>query len=490
LIRQLLTESLVLALLGGLGGLLVATWVVSSVLAIKPPTPPGDMGLPTFALDFKVDPRVFGFTLLLSVIASLAFGLAPAIQASKADLISALKTETAGNRSGRRRFSLRNFLVVSQVAMSILLLISAGLFTRSWLHSASLHPGFDTDHVLMLSLATDQAGLNINKPPGFDQQLVDQVAALPGVQAASLVDPVPLWFGGKFAYFTIEGRDSSSAEPIGHSHVSAGYFNTMHIPFVTGRDLDNVDTMSAGKVAIVNQTMANRYWPGANPLGKRIINKEATIEVVGVVRDVKQRTLGEAPQPWMYIPISQNTTSNQIRPTLLVRTVDTPSKIAGAIQREVKTLDPTWPIFDFKTLSDSVSIQAFVPRIVATFLGGIGLFGLLLAAAGVYGLVAYSVSQRTQEIGIRLALGARASDVLSLVIRQGLALILVGLAIGGVAAFLLTRFLAVFLNGISPVDIVTFVSVSLLMVAAGLLACWIPARRATKVDPMIALRYE
>jgi predicted permease len=489
LVRLLLMESLVLASLAGIAGFVLASWGIDVLLRIEPP-----IAMPELSIDLSPDLRVFGFTLVLSLVTGTLFGLAPALRATGTSLTAGLNEHRAVIGRGAARFTIRNILVVSQVAMSLLLLITAGLFARSLQNAVYTDPGFDTSNVYLLSLASDQFGLNIAKPERFDEQVLERVRSVPGIESATLVDPVPLSFGGKYAYFEIAGRSNPDGTPVsqrmGHTHIAPDYFNTLRIPLVRGRDFADQDSKSGPAVAIINETAAARLWPNQDPLGERIIEDKQAIEIVGIARDTKHRNLGEQSEPWLYIPILQNTTSNRLSPTLLVRSGSERSVVAAALRREISLLAPNWPAFEVKSMTESTEIQFFLPQLAAAILGGLGIVGLLLAIVGIYGLVSYSVAQRTREIGIRMALGARSPDVMKLVITQSITLTLAGILIGGAIAAGVTRFLSSLLIGISPTDPITFAVVTVSLVAAALVACIIPARRALKVDPNEALRYE
>jgi predicted permease len=485
LVRFLLMESLVLALLAGIAGLLLATWGINLLLKIQPP-----IDVPAFSIDLSPDMRVFGFTLILSLATGILFGLTPALQASKADLTTALKDVRSSAGRGPMRLTLRNLLVVSQVAMSLLLLVTAGLFARSLQNAHQITPGFNIENVYSMSLATDQFGLNIAKQDRFDELLLEQVRGLPGVESATLVDPMPMMFGGKYAYFEIEGSLNRDGERLGHIHVAPGYFQTLRISITHGRDFNDRDTKTAPKVAIINEAMAEQFWPNQNPLGRRLIHDREPIEIVGIASNTKHRDLGETAQPWLYIPMVQNTTSNRLSPTLLVRSGLNSATVALALRNTTGALDPSWPVFEIKSMADSMRLQFFLPQIAAGILGGVGLLGLALALVGIYGLVSYSVTQRTQEIGIRIALGATAASVLRLIISHSVVLTLIGVVIGGAIAAGVTQFLSSLLFGISPTDPITFIGVSLALIAAATAASIFPARRATRIDPNEALRRE
>ena len=489
LVRLLLMESLVLASFAGLASLILATWGLNLLLTINPP-----IAIPEISVDLRPDLRVFTFTFVLSVVTGVLFGLTPALRATGAGLLAALNEHRTIIGRGAMKFRMRNVLVVAQVAMSLLVLITGGLFARSLQNAHSIDPGLDPNNVYLFSLASDQLGLNIAKPVGFDEQVLERTRSIPGVESATLVDPVPLSFSGKTAYFRIEGSDSvnghSEDQPISHTHVASGYFRTLGIGLVRGRDFTDRDSGSAPKVAIINETMATRFWPNQDPLGRRLLRGTEAIEIVGVAKDTKQRNLGERAEPLLYIPISQNTTSNKIRSTLLLRTASEQGVVAEALRREVSALAPNWPVFEVKSMAEVMEIQFFVPRFAAGILGGLGILGLLLAIVGIYGLVSYSVAQRTREIGIRMALGANSTDVMRLVVTHSITLTMIGVLAGGAMAAGLTRFLSFLLIGITPTDPLTFGLVSATLVAAALAASIIPARRALKVDPSEALRCE
>jgi predicted permease len=342
---------------------------------------------------------------------------------------------------------------------------------------------------LLLSLAHESSGKQIANPNEFATRLLERVRAIPGVRAASAVDPVPLWFGGKFASFETDGGAVPRAT-LGHTHVAPGYFDTLQIPIRRGRDFDAHDRAGAPAVAIVNETLARRFWPNQDPIGQRLRNKGVWLEVIGVVRDSKYQTLGEATLPWLYISAAQNTTSSRLRLTLVTRTTGDVTSVIPALTREVRALDPAWPIFDFKTLRESVSVQYFLPHAIATLLGIVGGFGLVLAAIGLYGLISYTVTQRTAEFGIRMALGATRAHVARLVLKHGAGFTLIGVAVGAVLAFGVTRFLKSVLIGVSPVDPATFGTLAVVLLLVALIAGYLPARRATTVDPVTALRAE
>ncbi len=492
LIRQLLTESVLLAMIGGGAGLLLAVWGADLLMTFKPPLP-----FP-IELDLQGDWRVFGFMFGLSLLTGIVFGLTPALAASRPDVIGSLKDETGAANTGGQRGRLRGALVVTQVALSLLLLICAGLFLRSLRNASSIDPGFDADNLLALSMDLQLQGYDETKGRNFTDQLLDRVRSLPGVVSASLTDQLPLGLdGGARRGMTIEGYTAQPGESteINSSFVSPGYFETLRIPLLQGRTFQNQDNANAPGVAMINEAFARRYWPGRQPLGKRIqmgavrsgVNDAPYMTVVGVVKDGKYATLSEEATPFIYLNLAQNYGPS---PTLIARTRGNPLDSLPAVRGEAAALDKNLPLYDVKTMRQHLGLALLPARLAGSVLGVFGLVALTLAAAGIYGVMAYSVAQRTREIGIRMALGANARDVLRLVARQGMTLVLVGMAIGITAALAMTQLLKSLLFGVSATDPLTFVAIALLLASVALLACWIPARRATKVDPMVALRRE
>ncbi|HEX9918310.1 MAG TPA: ABC transporter permease [Pyrinomonadaceae bacterium] len=485
LIQQLLTESMCLAILGGLLGLLLTLWTSDFL----PKFFPAEMAS---GLDLSVDWRVLGFTLGLSLLTGILFGLAPALQASRQNLLSALKDDTgAPEVRGFGRFGLRNGLVVLQVALSLILLICAGLFMRSLRAASTADPGFDAENVLLTHMEMRGVKMGREEQELFYQRVQEQVAALPGVRAVALSYIVPISGGGMRNSVWIEGyqpRPNEDTE-LNTNIVSPNYFKTLGIPLVNGRDFGTADTAKAPGVVVINEEFARRYFPGENPLGKRLRtdSEGPYLEVVGVAKNAKYRGLREEPLPFFYTPLAQGAQSSM---TLFVRTDGDPLAVLPSVRSELKSLDKNLTLFQVNTLSAHLDEALSSDRMIAVLLGVFGVAALLLAAVGLYGVMSYAVARRTHEIGVRMALGAQAGDIIKLVLWQGMVLLLVGGVVGLAASYALTRLMSSLLYGISATDPLTFAGITLLMACVALLACYLPARRATKVDPMVALRYE
>jgi macrolide transport system ATP-binding/permease protein len=486
IMRQLLTESLILTVLGGSAGLLVASWLTQLLLGFQEQS-----NFVPRTLDGSLDGRILGFTLGLSLLTGLVFGLAPALQAAKSDFVKALKEETSLLGTSARRLSLRNVLVVTQVALSLIVLIGAGLCVQSLRKLHAIDPGLEPAKVLTASFDLSLNGYNQARGQQFFTQLTERVAALPGVEAASLAH------GLAFSAFiwtrsaTIEGYQPQPNERLAFNFnaISPNYFQTLGTPLVRGREFTAQDTAAAPRVVVVNDAMARRYWPGADALGKRLKygSVDQFAEVIGVVRDTKEKGLTAESRPTIFVPLLQNYASDV---TLHVRTAAEAPAMLVALRREVQTLDAQLPVYNLSTLAGHRDGSLYAERMAAALLTLFGLLALLLTSIGLYGVLSYAVTQRTRELGIRLALGAEPRDVLKLVIRQGMWLVLIGLSLGLVGAFWLTRLLEKLLFGVSTTDSLTFVVIALLLAGVAFLACWVPARRAAQVDPLVALRYE
>jgi len=493
LIRQMLTESILLGILGGVGGIIVGNWFN-----------PGDLAqiLRTnfpFRLDVSFDWHVFAYAFAAALLSGILIGLWPAWRSSHADVHSLLqeggRSDTAG--VGRQRF--RNFLVASQVAGSLILLVIAGLLVRSLQHAASMHLGFDPEHVLNVTVDPHQIGYDETQDREFYRRLETRVRALPGVQSVSLAFGTPMGNlntvnGGAVSIESHPTPAGRQPPVVFFNNVDPGYLDTMRVSLLRGRSFTDSDNKNAPPVAIVNETMAEKFWPHEDPLGKRftlkIITAPAqTMQVVGIAANGKYAAIFEDPTAFFYVPLAQNFVSVQ---TLQLRTSVPPESLIAPVRNVIHGLAPDLPIIDAvtmqKVLEGTNGTQLF--RFGAYFAAAIGSLGLFLAVLGVYGVVSFAAVQRTREIGIRMALGGDDRDVLRLVLRQGVGMVIAGLGIGLVAALALTRVMARYLLDVSPSDPLTYVIVALLLTAVALVACWIPARRATQVDPGIALRYE
>ncbi|HEX6043767.1 MAG TPA: ABC transporter permease, partial [Pyrinomonadaceae bacterium] len=492
LIRQLLAESLLLGLAGGGLGLLLAVWGTRAMASLAPE------GFASSVHDLNaigLDWRVFGFTLALSLLTGVIFGIVPALSGSRPDLLRVLRESSARNLMSFGLRSMRGWLVVTELALALILLLGAGLLVRSFKHLNAIDLGFDRENVLTARTSLPRSVYrNGEQTSAFYQQLFDRMRSLPGVTSAGAISHTPLTGFGIIAFMEIEGNprlDQQKDALIGVGSVSSDYFRTMNIPLLSGRGYDERDKADAAKVAIVNQAFARRFFPNTDPLGKRVgfgCENGLCRTIVGVVGNVKQESITDSVAPEIYLPFTQMPTNSM---TLFLRTNGAnAADLARALRSEVLAIDRNQPVFDVKTLDQRVLETIAASRSLMFLFSGFALLALLLAAVGTYGIVSYSVSQRTREIGIRMALGACAVDVLRMVLRNGLTLVLAGIAIGVAGALALTRFLTTLLFGVTPTDALTFVVVSVVLLAVALIACLAPARRATKVNPLDALRNE
>jgi macrolide transport system ATP-binding/permease protein len=489
LMRLWIWDGVVLCLAAGVAALLVARWSLDLFAAFELPTFIGQSAMPALSLRFELDGWIFAFTFGLSLLTGIAIGLLSAVQAWKPDLTSALNADRLAGGRRAPGANARSAFIALQMALSLVLLIPCGLFVRSWLNASTIDPGFTADDVLLLPISSDQQGVRVQKPRDFEQRLAERVRELPGVEAATVTDPVPMWYGGSFSMFTPEGVAELGPQRLGYSSVGQGYFATLKIPLVRGRDFTAAEVAEASpRVAIVNETLARRFWPGGDALGKRLRSGgNAVFEVVGIARDARYLTLAETSRPWMYRPLPPGTAGNPGL-SLAVRTRGDTALLKRAIEQEVNALVPGWPVFQFRQLSEALDLQRLAPRVGATLLGILGAFGLILAAIGIYGVVAYAVTHRTREIGVRMALGARHRDVIELMIRQGMSVCLIGAAAGVATTLAVSSVLGGLFYGISASDPLTYAAVPGLLILVALLACYVPARRAARIEPTEALR--
>jgi predicted permease len=489
LIRQLLTESLLLSIVGGIAGVLLAIWIVRALLAFKPPI---DFPL---TIDLGLDWHVLLFSLGVSVVAGAVFGLAPALQSTRPNLLNALKDTSAQGGGGRTR--LRSILVVTQIAISLVVLIAAGLVVRTLQQLQTMNPGFDPQNALTMSFDLSLQGYDEARGQQFYRQVAERVRALPGVKSAAVSSYIPLSLNYNSRGIHVEGepvvRGANTPNAM-NAAVGPRYFETMATPIVEGREFTDQDLEKSEQVAIVNETFVKRLMPAVKSspeaVGKRVSFGDAAgpfMRIVGVARDGKYFNIAEDPRTFIWTPLTQDYMSSG---AIMVRTNGAPEPVFAAVRGEVAAIDPNLPLFDVTTLKEHMRLALFPARVAAMVLGVFGLVALLLSAIGIYGITSYAVSQRTHEIGIRMALGAQLGDVLRLVLNHGLKLTLIGTALGLAGAFLATRAITAVLYGVSATDPLTFVSVSILLIGVALLACYVPARRATKVDPLIALRNE
>ncbi len=485
IIRQLLIESLLLGLLGGTAAIAITVWTSRSIVAFFPPS-----SLP-LTHDEHIDQRVLFVTIAVSILAAIISGVLPALRSSSLSVHSVLKEEATSVSLTLRKSRLLSGLVVAQISLSLVLLVCAGLFTRSLQKAQQSDPGFEASHLLLTSYELSPAGYTRATGAAFDRQVLDRLSALPGVESVTLADFSPLSFSIHSDYLQIEGyvpQPSESME-ISRAIVGPNYFRTLRTSVISGREFTAADTAESQLVAVVNQAFVDRYWPGANALGKQVTDGGDRFTVVGVARNAKYRLLTSPTEPVIYLPNYQAYSPTHDT-TIHLRTTDDPRTMASSVEETIHQLNPELPLFNVNPLSVTMQLGTLFGRVAATFAGSFGLLAMLLAAVGIYGVVAYSTRQRTREIGIRLALGAEKGGIYSLVLGQGFRLTLAGLVVGTALAVAFTRLLKAQLFGISETDAITFTSTGLLLAVVALLACHIPARRATRVDPIVALRHE
>ncbi len=485
IIRQLLTESVILALMGGTIGVLLAGWGVEAFKVMLPEEAAGMM--PGYN-HLGVNSRVLVFTLIVSVVTGILFGLAPAIQVSKPDLNETLKDGVG--RAGVGRHRLQAALVVAEISMSLVLLTGAGLLMKNFLMILKINPGVNTDNVLTMGITLPPAKYeNDARRRAFYDELMRRARSLPGVESAALVNHVPLGQGNSSSDFLVEGvPDPPPGQQFdgGYRVCTPDYFKTMGVPILRGREFTEADTADSHRVIIVNQTLAERFWPNGDALGKHIGFANSRWEVVGVVGDVKRLLLTPI-TPDFYLPLAQHTWETM---TLVARTRTQPLALTAAIRSEIQAIDRDQPVFDVKSMAQVADRMVMPFRVLGALMSGFGVFALILAATGIYGVMAYAVSQRTREIGVRMALGAKRGDILKLlVVRQGMWMTAIGIIIGLAGSIGLAQVLKGMLFGVDAIEWAICAGVTLLLDFVSLLACYIPARRATKVDPMVALRY-
>jgi len=485
LIRQFLIESLLLGLLGGAVAILNTFWTSRSLMAFFPPST-----LP-LRFDEHLDLRVFLATILLSILTAVIFGTVPAIRAASLPLQAVLKEEAGSISVAVHKSRLSSSLVIAQIALSLLLLVCAGLFTRSLEKAQQSDPGFDPNHVLLASYELSPAGYTRATGAAFDRQVLAKLSGLPGVESVSIADFSPLSFSIHSDYLQVEGYIPQAHESmeISRAIVGPNYFRTLRTSLISGREFTDADTSETQPVAIVNQAFVDRYLKGEEAIGKQVTDDEDRLTIVGVARNAKYRLLTYAPEPVIYLSIYQAYRSTQDT-TIHLRTSGDPRGMAISVEQAIHQLNPELPLFNVNPLSDTMRLGTLFGRIATTFASAFGMVALLLAAIGIYGVVAYTTRQRTREIGIRMALGAGTGNIYRLVLRQGFQLALAGVVIGTVLSLVVTRFLKSQLFGVSESDVLTFTTVGVLLAAVAILACHIPARRAAKTEPTEALRCE
>ena len=483
LIRQLLIESVALIVLGGVVGLLLAFWVRPALEAMRPPFLPDD----AFAVGW--DARVLLFTAVIAIGTGILFGLVPALQFSRPDLGVELKDRTSQPSGARHRVTLRNALVVAQVALSFVALIGAGLFLRSLDHARAIDPGFDADRIAVLSFDLTTQGMPLDAAIERQRQILERVRGVAGIERAAYSTTTPLAGGGFSRSVFLEGQDVAdprAARLVPVSNVGEGYLETIGIPLLRGRNFAPADNAQAPHVVIINETMARTFWPEQDAVGQRFrfFRDEYTTEVIGIARDSKYNFVGEDPQPYIYMPYLQDP---QPGVTLTIRSAN-PEAALGTVRSIVQQMEPNVPLIGVFTMENVFNQALWAPRMGAMLLAIFGALALGLASIGVYGVMAYSVNQRTRELGIRLALGATAGEVRGMVLRQGLILTGLGIGIGLAVAMFLTGLVADLLYGVDAMDPATFLVIPVILLAVAVVAIYIPARRASRVDPVVALR--
>jgi putative ABC transport system permease protein len=504
IVRQLLTESVVLATIGGAAGLLLASLVIEGFEAAPPPT--GALPIP---VEFALDGRVLLFSFALSVVTGLVCGAAPALQTSGSDVVPALKQEALVLDARFRRINLKSALIVTEVALSLMLLIAAGLFIRSLRIVQAIEPGYAVNELVSTPLNIPLLRYTRAQGREFYRRVIERMEQIPGVRSASVARIAVLAGGGRVTTVGVEGRPDSGnrgqSEGTGvgttagqtamANVIGPNFFATLGIPLVRGRDFTTADTETTPLVAIVSESMAKQFFPGEDPIGKRFSTGYSRtgnprgdwVAIAGVARNSKYASLSEPERPVVYMPLGQR---HETGVTLYVRASGALGPVVSQIRREIQAIEPNLPVADTQTMTETVATSLYAPRMGAMLLTVFGGLALLLASLGIYGVLAFSIARRTREIGIRVALGAGRRSVTTLVLREGMSLVGLGLAIGLVAGFYLSQSVKMFLFDVSPRDLTTFAIVPCVLVAVALLACYVPARRALRVDPLTALRAE
>jgi putative ABC transport system permease protein len=484
IVRQMITESVLLALSGGALGTLLAIWGADLLVTMSAGSIP-----PTAHV--RIDATVLGFTLLISLLTGVLFGLAPALRTMKLNLSESLKEGGRTPGEGAQRNRTRSVLVILESAVAVVLLISAGLLIRSLIELQNISPGFDAHNVLTMRVDLPREKYATPEKTGnFFSQLESRLGGLPGVENVGLVSELPLSGQPNDVPYTVEGRPPVSIDQAfddDFRRVNRQYFGALRIPFLRGRNFTEQEVRQSAKVIIISELLAKQVFPNEEPIGKRLILAmgNQVFEIIGIVGDIRHRALESQPAPAMYLPTYETPWMN-----LVIRTKGDPTSLSAAVRKEVQGIDPDQPVADVKTMEQWLDTAVAAPRYRTALLGLFALVALVLASTGIYGVMSYSVTQRTHEIGVRMALGAQQVDVLKLVVRQGMTLVVVGVGVGLVGAIALTRVMSTLLFGVTAKDPLTFVAVAALLTLVAFVACYLPARRATKVDPLVALRYE
>jgi predicted permease len=483
LIRQLLLESLLLSIAGGAVAVWLTSWTAETFAYFVPPTSNG------VVFNIKVDYWVLLATLSVSVLSGALFGILPALRSSSLAPVTVLKEEATSMTSGGRKLRLSDGLVIAQIALSMLMLVCAGLFIRSLLHAQSNDPGFDSNGVLLASMDLRTIGYTPSAGIEFERQLLAKIEGLPGVVSATFSNWVPMGSGKHTETIDVEGyvpRPHESMD-VQRANVGPNFFRTLRIPLAEGRDITEQDMPKSSQAIVVNQALADRYWPGQKAIGKRIRIREQWRTVVGVSRNSIYARMKEGPQPQVFIPQFQDFYQDTC---ILTRTTGDPQSLIAAVEKTVHEMSADLALYGITTLKSTVRLASILEQIAATVVGILGVVALALATVGIYGVVAYTTSRRTREVGIRIALGASKAQIYQLVLSQGLRLVIIGLTVGIALALALARYLRSMLFGVTDTDLLTFVAVAILLTVVALAACCIPARRAANTETTWALRYE